>query len=283
MRKWQDPVSRLCLDRTPEKPSCQPSPPSPGRITPHAACLPRMIPHIEPPPVARHIHFSRPPSTPSRASSSLPPVSSPAADSLGGLEGSRGSSGAGSPGGSTGTVPNSGLHAHVRALQHQLAARSEECGQLRAQLDAARRAAAEVGTLSEQLRRARREADMWRARAESAERRVRALERFAAAARGGAEENAASPTSGEEAAAADGEHGGGGAAKPARESCGSATTHNPDGDTSGRLQDHLCAVDGDAVTESGESTGTVVVSRRRDVSGSTAASAWMGEEVLGVR
>ncbi|KAK2759669.1 RhoGAP group protein [Colletotrichum kahawae] len=75
-----------------------------------------------------------------------------------------------SPGG------NSMLHAQIRSLQRQLDAKSEETASLRRQLDT--RDDMDVGLLSEQLRSAKRECAMWKGRAEAAERRVAALERF---------------------------------------------------------------------------------------------------------
>lgn len=83
---------------------------------------------------------------------------------------------------------NSVLHAQVRSLRTQLEARTEEATRLQRRLEACQaldngnNAGAGTGTghICEQLRRARREARMWRRRAEAAERRVLALERFSA-------------------------------------------------------------------------------------------------------
>ena len=74
------------------------------------------------------------------------------------------------------TGSNSLLHAQVRSLARQLEARTEETVQLRRRLEA--REILDIGSLSEQLRRTRRDAATWRRRAETAERRVAILERF---------------------------------------------------------------------------------------------------------
>jgi hypothetical protein len=63
-----------------------------------------------------------------------------------------------------------------------LDSKTEEVAQLRRQLDA--QDDADVGTLSEQLREARRESQMWKERAEAAERRVKVFEKFTANLRG---------------------------------------------------------------------------------------------------
>ena len=63
-------------------------------------------------------------------------------------------------------------------LQKQLDARIEEVKQLRRQLEAIENL--DIGTLSEQLRQAKRECRMWRERAEAAEKRVAVFERFTA-------------------------------------------------------------------------------------------------------
>ncbi|KAI1262114.1 hypothetical protein F5Y18DRAFT_160424 [Xylariaceae sp. FL1019] len=75
-------------------------------------------------------------------------------------------------GNSTGT----GLYAQIRALQRLVEFRNEEVSQLRRQLET--QSQMDIGTLSEQLREAKRECAMWRKRAESAERRCKVLMRF---------------------------------------------------------------------------------------------------------
>ena len=65
---------------------------------------------------------------------------------------------------------NSVLYAQIRALQRQLAVKTEEVRQLRKQLDT--RASLDIGTLSEQLRQAKKEIQHWRSRAEVAEKQV---------------------------------------------------------------------------------------------------------------
>ncbi|KAI1776419.1 hypothetical protein F4818DRAFT_457772 [Hypoxylon cercidicola] len=119
-----------------------------------------MTAHIEEPPVAQHMTFMRPPqgtydaSEHEQASSADPQC--------------RGS--------------NSMLHAQIRFLQRQLEARTEECTQLRRQLEACNET--DIGKICEQLREARRERKMWRDRAETAERRVAVFEHFTARLRG---------------------------------------------------------------------------------------------------
>ena len=76
---------------------------------------------------------------------------------------------------------NATLHASIRRLHLALAAKSEEATQARRSLDAVREAREGMGadgvkgTLSEEVREARREAGMWRRRAEWAEARLLAL------------------------------------------------------------------------------------------------------------
>jgi hypothetical protein len=81
------------------------------------------------------------------------------------------------PGGGAGGS-NAALYAQVVALQRQLASRTEELAQLRRQLDAVGEGGA--GALSERLRIAERDAQMWKDRALAAERRVVVFERFLA-------------------------------------------------------------------------------------------------------
>lgn len=119
-----------------------------------------MVQPQEQPPIAQHVSFPRPPSSPSVRQTSEDFVSHRT----------------GSPGG------NSVLHRQTRTLQKQLDAKTEEAVSLRRQLDT--REDLDVGTLSEQLRAAKRECAMWKARAEAAEKRVAALERFTRRLRG---------------------------------------------------------------------------------------------------
>ncbi|KAI1849389.1 hypothetical protein JX266_004884 [Neoarthrinium moseri] len=77
---------------------------------------------------------------------------------------------------------NSVLYRQVRSLQKQLDHRHEELQQLRQQVDTMY--STDVGTLSEQLRQAKRECKMWRERAEAAEKRLAVFDRFAARFRG---------------------------------------------------------------------------------------------------
>ncbi|KAK2002028.1 hypothetical protein LX36DRAFT_291931 [Colletotrichum falcatum] len=114
----------------------------------------------EQPPIAQHVVFPHRPSTPSLHQLSLDTVSVRAP----------------SPG------ANSVLHSQIRSLQRQLDAKTEESLSLRRQLQT--KESMDIGTLSEQLRAAKRECAMWKARAEAAEKRVSALERFTLRLRG---------------------------------------------------------------------------------------------------
>jgi hypothetical protein len=119
-----------------------------------------MMPYPEQPPIAQHLNLIRPSSSTSNVqygadSLQIPygtatPISRP---------------------GSTTT-----LHTQIRNLQRQLDLKTEETVQLKRQLEV--QEDADVGTLSQQLREAKREVHMWRERAESAERRIKVFERF---------------------------------------------------------------------------------------------------------
>lgn len=80
------------------------------------------------------------------------------------------------------TSSTTSLHSHIRKLQRQLETKTDEAAQLRRQVEAQKDT--DVGTLSEQLREAKREAQQWKERAEAAERRVKVFERFTARLRG---------------------------------------------------------------------------------------------------
>ncbi|KAI1104267.1 hypothetical protein F4804DRAFT_307574 [Jackrogersella minutella] len=123
-----------------------------------------MVPHLEEPPVAQHITFTRP-----------LPSTSPTGHYESGDE--RALNGSPRPRSS-----NSMLHTQIRHLQRQLECRREENTQLRRQLEA--RENMDIGKLCEQLRMAKREGKMWRARAEAAEKRVAVFKQFTARLRG---------------------------------------------------------------------------------------------------
>ncbi|KAI0108666.1 hypothetical protein GGR51DRAFT_122480 [Nemania sp. FL0031] len=139
----------------------QASPTSPSLSIPHdqPPRLGTMVPFPEEPPVG---HFMRPSSAAS-AQSRDPSAERPPPPLVGQTD-SRQASG------------TSFLHAQIRSLQRQLAARNEEIRQLRRQLET--QAHMDVGTLCEQLRVARRECMTWRRRAEAAEKRVAVFQRF---------------------------------------------------------------------------------------------------------
>ncbi|KAI9149593.1 putative Rho-GTPase-activating protein 6 [Paramyrothecium foliicola] len=124
-----------------------------------------MVPCPEQPPIAHHLNLPRPASSsslrpPDEGTSSFPhnatPTPRPRSTSI--------------------------LHAHIRTLQRQLDVKIEEAAQLRRQVEAQENT--DIGTLSEQLREAKRQVNMWKERAESAERRVKVFERFTARLRG---------------------------------------------------------------------------------------------------
>ncbi|KAJ4135149.1 hypothetical protein NW768_004767 [Fusarium equiseti] len=123
-----------------------------------------MMPNPEQPPIAQHLSFMRPSSTSNIQQGdnlTIPP---------GGLTPIQ------RPGSTT------TLHTQIRNLQRQLDLKTEEAVQLRRQLEV--QEDADVGTLSQQLREAKREAQMWKERAESAERRIKVFERFTARLKG---------------------------------------------------------------------------------------------------
>lgn len=122
-----------------------------------------MAPHPEQPPIAQYLNFVRPSSSASTGPEDESMVS-------------QRSSMTPRPG------STSGLHSQIRLLKRQLDARADEVAQLKRQLEA--QESSDVGTLSEQLREAKREVMSWRERAEAAERRVKVFERFTARLRG---------------------------------------------------------------------------------------------------
>ncbi|QPC63222.1 hypothetical protein HYE67_005453 [Fusarium culmorum] len=123
-----------------------------------------MMPYPEQPPIAQHLNFVRPSSTMDAQGpdalavpyNTATPIQRP---------------------GSTTT-----LHTQIRNLQRRLDLKTEEVVQLRRQLEV--QEDADISTLSQQLREAKREAQMWKERAESAERRIKVFERFIARLKG---------------------------------------------------------------------------------------------------
>jgi hypothetical protein len=122
---------------------------TPGRITPG----------IEQPPIARHLSHRIPHRSASSLDNDTPPEGTSAQTPLP------------TPGGTA------ALHAQVRHLQRQLAAKTEESIQLRRQIEAMEGGNG-VGTVSERLRAAERESRIWKDRALTAERRVAVFEKF---------------------------------------------------------------------------------------------------------
>ncbi|CAF3620872.1 hypothetical protein SNK03_010462 [Fusarium graminearum] len=123
-----------------------------------------MMPYPEQPPIAQHLNFVRPssimdaqgPDALAVPYNTATPIQRP---------------------GSTTT-----LHTQIRNLQRRLDLKTEEAFQLRRQLEV--QEDADISTLSQQLREAKREAQMWKERAESAERRIKVFERFIARLKG---------------------------------------------------------------------------------------------------
>lgn len=126
-----------------------------------------MIPYPKKPPVAQHLNLPRPSSSLSNPQQEMQASS----DIL---------LGASTPTPRPGSATM--LHAQIRTLQRQLDIKTEEAVQLRRQLDAQENS--ELGTLSQQLREAKQEAEMWKERAEAAERRIQVFEKFTARLRG---------------------------------------------------------------------------------------------------
>ena len=120
-----------------------------------------MVPHAEQPPVAQHLNLPRPTSTTPTVMSNQ--ESKGAVDEIGLTSVQRPRS-------------TTGLHSRIRDLQRQLDFKNEEVIQLKRQLEA--QGDSDIGTLSEQLREAKRESHMWKERAEAAERRVKVFEKF---------------------------------------------------------------------------------------------------------
>ncbi|KAF3359811.1 hypothetical protein VD0004_g793 [Verticillium dahliae] len=162
---------KIQLRQTPElskKEAASPSAPLLNDSPDHLPSLGTMVPQEEEPPVDRHMNFSRPPS----AVSGGPPHGhdhdshDPEGDPF-------------LPVPTSSPVPGGGnclLHAQIRSLQKQLEARDEEASSLRRQLET--RENMDIGTLSEQLREAKRESAMWKSRAEAAEKRLAVFEGF---------------------------------------------------------------------------------------------------------
>lgn len=130
-----------------------------------------MTPHQEQPPIAQHLNLARPSSA-----ASLQSLGSSRNQSLESVLVPRSSTPLKRPSSTT------SLHSQVRNLQRQLEAKTDEAAQLRRQVEA--QEGTDVGTLSEQLREARREVQMWKERAEAAERRLKVFERFTARLKG---------------------------------------------------------------------------------------------------
>ncbi|KAH7136429.1 hypothetical protein EDB81DRAFT_656965 [Dactylonectria macrodidyma] len=191
-----------------------------------------MIPHPEQPPVAQHLNFIRPSSSTSNFRQEVESLSLPHdASSLTPRPGS-----------------TSMLHSQIRSLQRQLDSKTEEATQLRRQLEVQENA--DVGTMSQQLRQAMKEAQMWKERAEAAERRVKVFERFTARLRGMREaaaimdrrSNALDSRSG--SAAHDGDNDGGRSfyqkqqlASGGSQRIGRRSSNGDESDTSGRTED----------------------------------------------
>jgi hypothetical protein len=131
-----------------------------------------VLPAPEPPPVAQHVHFLRPLSGLGDRADFVhpdsqfrdifrgsPPVSPCASPSL--LR---------CPGTPPITRGNSVLHTQIRSLQKSIEKKDHEIAKLRQQLIT--KGSLDIGPLSEQLRESKRETQMWKMRAEVAEKQV---------------------------------------------------------------------------------------------------------------
>lgn len=116
----------------------------------------RQLPRPDLPPVAQHLHLSRPSTAGIAADPSQKDVET------------KGQVLSPPPGRSTSILYN-----QVRTLQRQISEKSEEIHNLRHQLNA--RGYLDIGTLSEELRETKRELESWKARAEIAEKQVEIL------------------------------------------------------------------------------------------------------------
>lgn len=126
------------------------------------------LPAPDPPPVAQHIHFSQPSARRTSTHSSFEdPFASPTI-----ITQSRSTS--------LGRT-NSVLHERVRSLQNQLVKKDDEIRQLKRQLDMKNNR--DSGTLSEKLRESNRELQMWKGRAECAEKQVELLTKISSLSR----------------------------------------------------------------------------------------------------
>jgi hypothetical protein len=131
-----------------------------------------ILPAPEPPPVAQHVHFLRPPSGLANMADFVHP-DSPFGDMF-----------RASPPLSPGTSPpllrslgtppvtrsNSVLHTQIRSLQKNMERKDNEIAKLRQQLIT--KGSLDIGPISEQLRESKRETQKWKTRAEVAEKQV---------------------------------------------------------------------------------------------------------------
>ncbi|KAF4626067.1 hypothetical protein G7Y89_g12095 [Cudoniella acicularis] len=127
----------------------------------------KVLPQMEPPPVPQNIQFSRPSSAAggTEIDSSVHAESSMGDIFLGSATRRESSS----------PIPrsNSVLHAQIRNFQAQMEKKDEEIRRLKHQLNA--RSSLDIGSFSEQLREAKRELQIWKTRAELAEKQVELL------------------------------------------------------------------------------------------------------------
>ena len=130
--------------------------------------LGRVLPRPDQPPVARHIQFSRPQSTTGVVKVADLPHSQSTSNDTALISGPVKAVTSPVPGRS-----NSMLHGQLQTLQRQLMSKEEEIRHLKQQLEM--RGNLEIGTLNEQLREAKREIQMWKTRAEVAEKQVEVM------------------------------------------------------------------------------------------------------------
>ncbi|CZT13719.1 uncharacterized protein RCO7_00680 [Rhynchosporium graminicola] len=122
---------------------------------PGAANIGRVLPRPDPMPVAHHLYLSRPPAaSPANSSDPAETESGPAIENASHLPGRN----------------NSILYKQVLNLQRQLFEKTEEVQHLKQFLNA--RDNLDVGTLSEELRQTKRDLEIWKKRAEAAEKQL---------------------------------------------------------------------------------------------------------------
>ncbi|KAH8668024.1 hypothetical protein BGZ60DRAFT_528362 [Tricladium varicosporioides] len=129
----------------------------------------KSLPQVEQPPVAQHIQFPRPASLAEGTEAEESILANSSTDIfLSSVPGRQTNSPI--------SRSTSVLHTQIRSLQAQVDKKNEDIRRLRQQLDA--RGNFDIGTLSEHLRDAKREIQIWKTRAELAEKQVEILSKL---------------------------------------------------------------------------------------------------------